>query len=247
MIFKNGNKVFKNNGRIRITPDDITPGYVLFVDAKKLSSYPGTGTNWNDLSANNYDGTLVGSPAFVTTPRKSFQVDNAKTVNFTTANSLFGNMSRFTIDMFLSVPDFTVKNFIEKYQSGGNELIMGLFNSQLYAWILDQSTGQYKGRIVTNFQSLVSAGTMNQITFIWDGGTSPNNIQLFINGVQRDNATFASGGTFVSIKATATTLRIGGVNGGLGSSSTFNVSTLAVYNRVLNSQELLKNNTYYNK
>lgn len=246
MIFKTGNKVFASNGRMRITTESITPGYVLYVDAKNTDSYLGTGTNWNDLSPNNYDGTLVNNPSFVTTSRKNFLVNATSTVNFTTANALFGSITQFTIDMFLSVPNFTgTKNFIEKYQAGGYELIMGVISNQIYAWVYDNSSNAYRGRTVTNIQNFMTAGVMSQITFTWDGGDLSSSVKIFINGVQRDNNNF-SAGVFTTIRSSATTLRIGGSNGGLGSSSPFNVSALAVYNRVLNLQELNKNNTFYN-
>jgi len=47
-----------------INPDIITDGLVLCLDAANPSSYPGTGTSWNDLSGNNYNFTLYNSPIF---------------------------------------------------------------------------------------------------------------------------------------------------------------------------------------
>ena len=45
-------------------PDIITDGLVLHLDAANRKSYPGTGTAWNDLSGNSYNGTLTNGPVF---------------------------------------------------------------------------------------------------------------------------------------------------------------------------------------
>ena len=46
----------------------IRNGLVLALDAASKNSYPGTGTTWRDLSGNNNNGTLVGSPSYNNTP-----------------------------------------------------------------------------------------------------------------------------------------------------------------------------------
>jgi hypothetical protein len=45
-------------------PDIVTSGLVLHLDAGNTKSYPGTGNTWYDLSENNRNGTINGSPAF---------------------------------------------------------------------------------------------------------------------------------------------------------------------------------------
>lgn len=47
------------------TPTEVPLAIKLSVDANNVSSYPGTGTTWFDLSGNDYDGTLFNSPTFV--------------------------------------------------------------------------------------------------------------------------------------------------------------------------------------
>ena len=42
----------------------ITNGLVLYLDAGNVSSYPGSGTLWNDLSGNNNSGSLTNGPTF---------------------------------------------------------------------------------------------------------------------------------------------------------------------------------------
>jgi len=42
----------------------VTSGLVLYLDAAKTNSYPGTGTTWTDLSGNGNNGTLQNGPTF---------------------------------------------------------------------------------------------------------------------------------------------------------------------------------------
>ena len=45
-------------------PSIVTNGLVLYLDAANKKSYKGSGTNWVDLSGNNYNGTLTNGPTF---------------------------------------------------------------------------------------------------------------------------------------------------------------------------------------
>jgi len=45
-------------------PRVITDGLVLALDAADVSSYPGSGTTWTDLSGNGNNGTLVNGPTY---------------------------------------------------------------------------------------------------------------------------------------------------------------------------------------
>lgn len=42
----------------------VTDGLILSLDASNISSYPGTGTTWTDLSGNNNSGSLINGPTF---------------------------------------------------------------------------------------------------------------------------------------------------------------------------------------
>jgi len=46
------------------SPKIVTDGLVLCLDAANTKSYPGTGTNWKDLSGNGNNGTLTNGPTF---------------------------------------------------------------------------------------------------------------------------------------------------------------------------------------
>jgi hypothetical protein len=57
-----------NSGNINFKISAVTPiilsGLALYLDAGNASSYPGSGTNWNDLSGNGRNGTLTNGPTY---------------------------------------------------------------------------------------------------------------------------------------------------------------------------------------
>jgi hypothetical protein len=57
------------------SPNIITSGLVLALDAANVRSYPGTGTSWFDLSGNGRTGTLNNSPTFSTSDGGNFSFD----------------------------------------------------------------------------------------------------------------------------------------------------------------------------
>jgi hypothetical protein len=59
----------------------ITSGLQLWLDAGNASSYSGSGVNWNDLSGNGNNGTLVSSPTYY-----SSAIDQVPCIGFNGAN-----------------------------------------------------------------------------------------------------------------------------------------------------------------
>lgn len=49
---------------IQYNPGIVTSGLSVYLDAANIKSYPGTGTVWYDLSGNNRNATIVGTPTF---------------------------------------------------------------------------------------------------------------------------------------------------------------------------------------
>ena len=45
-------------------PRVVTDGLVLALDAADKNSYPGSGTTWNDISGNGWNGTFQNGPTF---------------------------------------------------------------------------------------------------------------------------------------------------------------------------------------
>jgi hypothetical protein len=57
------------------TPRMITDGLILYLDAANVKSYPGSGTNWVDLSSTQITGSLTNGPTFSSTANGAIVFD----------------------------------------------------------------------------------------------------------------------------------------------------------------------------
>jgi len=62
------------------SPQIVTDGLVLCLDARNTNSYPGSGSTWTDLSGNGYDFTIYGSPTHNSSGYFTF--DNDQTTQY---------------------------------------------------------------------------------------------------------------------------------------------------------------------
>jgi hypothetical protein len=66
----------KFNNFNQLTLPYVTDNLQLLLDANNITSYPGTGSTWYDLSKNNYSGTLTNSPTWNSAGYFSFDGTN---------------------------------------------------------------------------------------------------------------------------------------------------------------------------
>jgi len=73
----------------------VTSGLVLNLDAGNVSSYPGTGTTWSDLTVNNNNTTLLNSPTFSSNNSGYFtfngtnqSANSVSTINLSSTNAI---------------------------------------------------------------------------------------------------------------------------------------------------------------
>ena len=92
-------------------PNIIEDGIVLLLDAADRNSYPGSGTTWRDMSANNFTGSII-SGSFNTTP-----------------SSISLNNSAYSGSIVLNV-----------YQPSGSNLYEYPYSASVFATIFDTFT-----------------------------------------------------------------------------------------------------------
>ena len=92
-----------------ITLDTVTSGISLLLDAGKTTSYPGTGTTWNDLSGNGYNGTLTNGPTYSSNNSGYIAFDGSNdVVTGSISTSLFTGAHTITCWFYrLSVTDWS--------------------------------------------------------------------------------------------------------------------------------------------
>ena len=91
-------------GRISYLGGIVRNGLVLNLDAAKVDSYPKTGINWNDISGNGNNGTLVNGPTFSSGNGGSIIFDGTNdyiSLGTSIPTSLRIGQSDFTIDFWV--------------------------------------------------------------------------------------------------------------------------------------------------
>lgn len=86
----------------------VRDGLRIYLDAGIVSSYPGSGTTWTDLSGNGYNATLVNGPTYTTTKGGALVFDGYDDRGEINVNSwIRSNSSAYTFSSFF-------------YYNGGN-------------------------------------------------------------------------------------------------------------------------------
>lgn len=150
-----------------IAPNIVENGLMLYLDASNSKSYSGTGSNWFDLSRQNYDSTLINAPVY--------NNDNAGSITFDGTNDscltgLTQNSSNFSFECVFKFNDISgTKVVVGKHTGVGDDYWMGSDGTNIV--------------FVIN-QTILSSGigvTLNQIQSVTCVlGTSLR--QIWING-----------------------------------------------------------------
>ena len=218
----------------------VTDGLVLYLDAGKTNSYPGTGTNWTDLSGNNLNGTLVNGP--------TFNSDNGGIITFD------------GVDDYVSLPS----NFFN--HNSGTPFTVSLWFKTSAAGIIFGQQNTSTPNNSTGYTPAIYADSNGKIrtSCFWGGSTSNQSVSTLNvtdNTWHNISVTFASnsqisyldGNSFGTLSKTQTNyssvyyyfIGTGTWNGwtSLVFSPFFsgNISNMFFYDRALSSQEILEN------
>ena len=106
---------------------DFQNGNLLDLDASKMSSYPQTGTNWYDLSGNDFDFSLVNGPSFQSSGW--FNIDGTDDAIILTGNSTLKSTN--TLVVWLRTTDVIGLLLTgEPLNSGGNYYVAAYYPGQ---------------------------------------------------------------------------------------------------------------------
>jgi hypothetical protein len=217
------------NGKI------VTDGLVLALDAADKNSYPGTGTTWNDLSGNNYSGSLVNGPTFSSDKGGSIVFDGTNDrIDSTTANIV---PNSWTVGCWV----------INTKISGASVFVAKTGGSPNYDqnFVLQWETNKFKisaktttGVYFNSCTSSFSPSTSSIYNVIGTFDSNTTTLSLYINGVL-DNTKIV-GATFIT--GSNLPIQIGCSDG--TTPANFAKGTIyntQVYNRALSSVEITQN------
>jgi hypothetical protein len=214
-------------------PRIVTSGLIVSLDAADRNSYPSSGTAWNDLSGNNNNGTLVGSPTYSSNP--GF-------FTFTTNK----NVSTALSNISLSAATFIA--WVYPTQTQGNYTGI-VFNRNTFGGSTALATGM---NVYTN-NSLGYHWNDTIASYNWNSGlTIPNNQwSMIVMSINSTTATAYLGQSSGITSATNTTSHasLSGLNFYIACDPgdlplrTFigNIAVAQIYNRALSATEIQQN------
>ena len=227
----------------------VTDGLVLALDAADRNSYPGSGTTWRDLSANNYNGSLVNGPTFNSANGGSIVFDG--TDDFVNNGNILDTdgTSPFSVSVW----------FITSSTATGAKSLVSkcILDSPFTGWQLGLNTtaaapgdiGKVGIAIVSNttevMRKLTTAtynnGIWHNAVFTYSGSKTRAGMLLYING-SLAVVTESDSSSIVNTISNASNYNIGGRNNQAGQVfSAGNIANVTHYNRVLSASEILQN------
>jgi len=217
------------------TSAPVLTNLVLYYDPSNSSSYPGTGTTVNDLSANGLNGTM--SNITFTSPYFTYNGSTSQ-VSRADNNLLEPGTGDFTLEVWVyySVIAGNQRTFISKTNNGGSasDWSYGLRTNIVGATYLEVGNGTTS---VTSPSFTVSANTWYQVVGVWTNVAS-NSIELYINGTSQGSNSHS----FASILNSTNPLYLGNYNGNEYPQQ-FNgrMGVVRMYSRALSSSQVQQN------
>ena len=205
----------------------VTSNLTLNLDPAWYTSYPGTGTAWNDISGNNSNFTLINGVGFSTIGQGSLSFDGTDdyaTGNVSNINSTAGQYNTVTFWMYWAG------------NSGGFPFELGGYR----LWTPGTNFGFNTGNSdLYGIDGTPLINTWVHVTAVFYNGAYTGNNKLYINGVSQtltQRVGSASSGT-----ATAG-VAIGGFQGGFGQYPfQGKIGPFQIYNGELTQAQILQN------
>lgn len=205
----------------------VTDGLVLHIDASQTTSYPGTGTTWNDLSGNGRNGTLVNGPSFNTLSGGGITFDGVD------------DYADFPIPTIPST--ITIDAFI-KWNSINGGMFLGYTSYDVFtnggALGYNNANSNLIGISAATVTSLGLVGNWHHYTFVMNNSGLMSLNKIYIDGVAQTLSVIL--GADGAAPAIGNTLRLSGwLNGGYSCPITY--GSMRAYNRELTVTEIRKN------
>jgi hypothetical protein len=210
------------------SPDIVTNGLVLCLDAADRKSYPGSGATWFDRSGNGNNGTLTNGPTFNGGNGGSIVFDgnddNITLGSPSKLTALFGT-NEVSVDIWLTrTSNITSQKIL--FDSGNGERIQ-----------IDCISNQLAFSIATSssIRSLRSSFLDLNVWYNYVGTYNGSNITTYLNSIQSSqvaqtgNIATDSGGFFIASYTSA------------GFNFPGRIASAKLYNRALSPKEIKQN------
>jgi hypothetical protein len=208
-------------------PRIVSDGLVLSLDAADKNSYPGSGTNWRDLSGNNYSGSLTNGPTF---SNNSIVFDGA---DDSVVTNLTGTINDLTVECWYRGTKVTRNHLWDFGLNVNNTNLSCDFNDGYDLWMYWEGGGT--NRVRYNIDGSFTDSTIKCLVFTHTGSTN----KVFLNGIELTITESGGVQTFTNVNGTGT-FNLADVFG-LPYKFSGNIYNTKVYNRALSASEILQN------
>lgn len=212
----------------------VTNGLVLALDAADRNSYVSGSTTWNDLSGNNYNGTLTfsGSGTIPSFNTGSLGFTSASFAYITFGNVLALNSSSISGFVFgkLAKADSSYIPWIVKLASGGSYRLVSDSSNAIHFGIRD-SASVYQEITTTN--NAISTGSWYYMGFTHDFTT--NSGSIYVNGALKVT------GSFSVLRSDGNVNLNVGYNANNITFLSGEIASFQIYNRALTATEITQN------
>jgi hypothetical protein len=203
---------FANGGSI------VNSGLVLALDAADRNSYPGSGTIWRDLTANNNSGILTNGPTFDSANLGSIVFDGVD--DYVDCGTPSIGIGKITVNAWVKITTGLLFQHI----------VDSLSNSWHLAMLNDNRPYFWNGSVYHSAAPILNIGEWYMLT-----GVQGITMDIYINGVLGQS--IAS-----NLNVTTNNINLGRWQSGTGPRQLYgNIAQASIYNRALSASEVLQN------
>jgi len=209
----------------------VTDGLVFYVDAANENSYPGSGTDWANLSGS-ATATLTNGP--------TYSSNNGGYIDFDGSND-YVDVTGIDVS---AMSAFTLEAWVYPTSSSADGTVFGNFGSSastrsfIFYWDVGDSALNFDWLVSTSAFYRIGTSTANGSINAWNhvvGTYSGSQIQLYVNGSSIGTASVS--GTINNNSG----FRLGADQTSGLRALNGNISAAKVYNKVLSSAEVTQN------
>lgn len=216
------------------SPRIVTSNLSLVLDSFNTKSYPGSGTAWNDISGNAFNGTLTNGPTFAD---RSIVFDGTNDLVAVSPTTQIGNID-FTIEFTVKV-SVTSGNYGIFLWGGGPFNLNGKgvelrFQTNLLEYSINDGTG-VGTRLQYNGIANIADGAWRHFTITQ---TKQGTATLYLNGTSVATQSYSAESLFTDTLS----LQIGRGNDGYLNGS---IQIFKVYSGLLTNNQVLQNYNAY--
>ena len=215
------------------TTNIIKRGLMLHLDVSSIDSYPGSGTNFYDLSGNVYNGTLTNGPTYNSGNGGYISFDGTDDyVTMGTATDFATYTNGFTVDLWVyptSASSYSTIFSSAATTSGGDW--------QVYIWYNTSSkfgtTQRYSGN-QNDFSTTNTFPINNWYNVVITSNNST--CYIYVNGTSQSSSATGQ----INNQPASREVRLGNFKG-YPAQYTGRIASCRVYNRALSSNEITQN------